>query len=75
MLLTQQKVYDVKDHVKRELGREEREEPLGGVHVRFQTQIQEVCVQVWNAIPATHRGRRQLWNNNIKWFLSSKSAY
>ncbi len=47
--LTQQKVYDVKDHVKRELGREEREEPLGGVHVRFQTQIQEVCVQVWNA--------------------------
>lgn len=47
--LTQQKVYDVKDHVKREFGCEEREEPLGGVHVRFQTQIQEVCVQVWNA--------------------------
>lgn len=47
--LTQQKVYDVKDHVKRELGCEECEEPLGGVHVCFQTQVQEVCVQVWNA--------------------------
>jgi len=47
--LTEQKVYDVKDHVKREFGCEECEEPLGGIHVCFQTQVQEVCVQVWNA--------------------------
>lgn len=33
--LAQQQVNDVKDHVERELGCKEREEPLGGVHVCF----------------------------------------
>lgn len=46
--LTQQEVYDMKNHVEREFGCEEREEPLRGVHVCFQTQVQKMCVQVWN---------------------------
>lgn len=37
----------MEDHVKRELGCEEGEEPLGGVHVCLQTHIQEMGVQVW----------------------------
>ena len=44
--LTEQQVDDVEDHVERELGREEGEEPLGGVHVGLQTHVQEVAVQV-----------------------------
>lgn len=44
--LTQQQVNDVEDHVKRELGCEEGEEPLRRVHMSLQTHIQEMVVQV-----------------------------
>ena len=37
----------MEDHVKRELGCEEGEEPLRGVHMSLQTHIQEMVVQVW----------------------------
>ena len=37
----------MEDHVKRELGCEEGEEPLRGVHVSFQTHVQEMVVKVW----------------------------
>lgn len=37
----------MEDHVKRELGCEEGEEPLRSVHMSLQTHIQEVVVQVW----------------------------
>lgn len=55
--LTQQQVDDVEDHVERELGCEEREEPLGGVHVRLQPHVQEVSVQIWDVfLLEAHRG-------------------
>lgn len=38
----------MEDHVKRELGCEEGEEPLGGVHMSLQTHIQEMVVQIRN---------------------------
>lgn len=44
--LTQQQVDDMEDHVKRELGCEESEEPLRGIHVGLQTHVHEVVVQV-----------------------------
>lgn len=44
--LAQQQVDDVEDHVEWELGGEEGEEPLGGVHVRLQTHVEEVSVQI-----------------------------
>lgn len=36
----------MEDHVKRELGCEEGEEPLRGVHMSLQTHIQEMVVQI-----------------------------
>lgn len=48
--LTQQQVNDMEDHVQRELGCEEREEPLRGVHMSLQAHIQEVGVQVWDVL-------------------------
>lgn len=44
--LTQQQVDDMEDHVKRELGCEECEEPLRGVHVGLQTHVHKVVEQV-----------------------------
>lgn len=44
--LTEQQVQDVEDHAERELGREEREKPLGCVHMGFQVQVTEMAVQV-----------------------------
>lgn len=44
--LTEQQVCDVKDHTERELGCEEREEPLGSIHVGLQVQILEVRPQL-----------------------------
>ena len=44
--LEQEEVHDVEDHVERELGGEESEEPLRGVHVGLQAQLQEVVPQV-----------------------------
>lgn len=55
--LTEQQVNDVKHHVERKLGCEEREEPLGGVHVRFQTYSKEVRVQIWNVFLQVERER------------------
>lgn len=46
--LAQQQVNDMEDHVERELGCKEGEEPLGGVHVRLQTHVEEVSVQIWD---------------------------
>lgn len=47
----------MEDHVEGELGREEREEPLGGVHVRLQPHVQEVSVQIRDAfLSETHTG-------------------
>lgn len=37
----------MEDHVEGELGCEESEEPLRGVHVSLQAHIQEMVVQVW----------------------------
>lgn len=37
-------------HAQGELGREEREEPLGGVHVSLQVQLLEVGPQVWKLV-------------------------
>lgn len=37
----------MEDHVKRELGCEQSEEPLRGIHMSLQTHIQEMVVQVW----------------------------
>lgn len=37
----------MEDHVEGELGCEECEEPLWGVHVSLQAHIQEMVVQVW----------------------------
>lgn len=36
----------MEDHVEWELGCEEGEEPLGGVHVCLQTHVEEVSVQI-----------------------------
>src|SRR4029434_843555 len=44
--LTEQQIGDVEDHAERELGGEEREEPLGGVHVGLQIQLLEVRPQL-----------------------------
>lgn len=38
----------MEDHVKRELGCEEGEEPLRSVHMSLQTHVQEMVVQIWN---------------------------
>lgn len=40
--LTQQQVSDVENHTQWELGSEEGEEPLGGIHVCLQVQRLEV---------------------------------
>lgn len=45
--LAQQQVDYMEDHVEGELGCEESEEPLWGVHVSLQAHIQEMVVQVW----------------------------
>lgn len=45
----------MEDHVKRELGCEESEEPLGGVHMSLQAHVQEVVVQVWNIFLLKHK--------------------
>ena len=37
-------------HVEGELGCEEREEPLRGVHMSLQTHVQEVVIQVWDVL-------------------------
>lgn len=37
----------MEDHVKRELGCEEGEEPLRGIHMSLQAHIQEMVVKVW----------------------------
>lgn len=37
----------MEDHVQRELGCEEGEEPLRGIHVSLQTHVQEMVVKVW----------------------------
>lgn len=42
LYLTQQQVSDVENHTQGELGSEEGEEPLGGVHVCLQVQRLEV---------------------------------
>ena len=38
------------DHEQWELGREQREEPLGGIHVSFQVHLQEVVKQLWHVV-------------------------
>jgi len=38
----------MKHHVKGELGCEEGEEPLRGVHMSLQTHVQEMVVEIWN---------------------------
>lgn len=48
--LTQEQVDDVEHHVERELGSEERQKPLRGVHVCFEADVQEVVVQVRNVL-------------------------
>lgn len=47
LYLTEQQVSDVENHAEGELGSEERQEPLGGIHVRLQVQLLEVGPQVW----------------------------
>lgn len=47
MYLTEQQVSDVENHAQGELGSEEGEEPLGGIHVCLQVQLLEVGPQVW----------------------------
>lgn len=37
----------MEDHIKRELGCEEGEEPLRSIHMSLQTHVQEVVVKVW----------------------------
>lgn len=45
--LTEKQVSDVEHHAQGELGSEEGEEPLGGVHVRLQVKFLEMGPQVW----------------------------
>lgn len=53
--LTQQQVGDVEDHAEGELGSEEGQEPLGGVHMSLQIQILEVRPQIWELLLHTHK--------------------
>lgn len=46
--LTEEQVDDMEDHVEREFCSEKCKKPLGGVHVCFKADIQEVVVQVRN---------------------------
>lgn len=65
--LAQQQVDDMEDHVERELGCEEGEEPLGGVHVRLQTHVEEVSVQIWDVFlmgenkHTSQRREKKIW--------------
>ena len=45
--LTEQQVSDVENHAQGELGSEEGEKPLRGVHVCLQVELLEVGPQVW----------------------------
>lgn len=62
MYLAEQQVSDVENHAKGELGSEEGEEPLGGVHVCLQVQLLEVRPQVrklflWEQIEEEEQGK------------------
>lgn len=46
LYLAEQKISDVENHTEGELGGEEGEEPLGGIHVSLQVQLLEVGPQV-----------------------------
>lgn len=48
--LAEQQVHDMEDHVEREFCSEKCKKPLGGVHVCFKADIQEVVVQVRNVL-------------------------
>lgn len=50
MHLTQQQVGDVEDHAEGELGSEEGQEPLGGIHMSLQVQILEMSPQIWELL-------------------------
>lgn len=52
--LTEQQVDDVEHHVEGELGGEEREKPLRGVHVSLQPHVEEVGVQVRDVLLDTN---------------------
>lgn len=45
--LKEKQVSDVENHAQGELGSEEGEEPLGGVHVCLQVKFLEMGPQVW----------------------------
>lgn len=50
----------MENHAEGELGREEGEEPLGGIHVGLQVQVLEVGPEVWNLflwVKETYRTR------------------
>lgn len=49
----------MEDHVKRELGCEEGEKPLRGVHVSLQTHVQEMVVKVWYVLLLRTERKRQ----------------
>lgn len=55
MHLTQQQVSDVEDHAEGELGSEEGQEPLRGVHMSLQIQILEVRPQIWELLLHTEK--------------------
>ena len=56
----------MEDHVKRELGCEEGEEPLRGVHMSLQTHIQEMVVQIWNIFLLKANRQRKMRRKNNK---------
>lgn len=47
----------MENHAEGELGREQGEEPLGGIHVSLQVQLLEVGPKVWKLL---------LWRKSIK---------
>lgn len=48
--LTQQQIGDVEDHAEGELGSEEGQKPLGGIHMSLQIKILEVRPQIWELL-------------------------
>lgn len=57
LYLAEQQVSDVENHAEGELGREEGEEPLGGIHVCLQVELLEVGPKIWKLF---------LWEQNEK---------
>ena len=61
LYLTEQQVSDVENHAEGELGCEQGEEPLGGIHVCLQVQLLEVGPQVWKLFLFEQEKQQEVW--------------